>query len=140
MSDLVGWQLGRENIFSFKNQWVHGNRSAINAAAKRFDLPPGLVAGVAYNEVGGDPQSIDSLAYALRGDSTRDRTSFGDLSVQVRRAAEALGYDPSNDLSPSQRRMLIESLKDPTQNIFIAAKHLADLRDKDFKGVRGADL
>jgi hypothetical protein len=138
--DLVAWKLGRENIFSFKNQWVHGNRNAINAAAKRFDLPAGLVAGVAFNEVGGDPQFIDSLAYAWRGDHTRDRTSFGNVSIQVRRAAEALGYDLSNDLSPTQRRVLVDSLKDSTQNIFISAKHLADLRDRDFRGVRGTDL
>lgn len=67
-----------------------------------------------------------------------DETSFGPLSVQLRRAARSLGYTSSQDLTETQRRRLLSSLADP--NIFIAAKHLSDLRDKAFRGRAAADI
>lgn len=132
--------LSDEATFDFKRQWVHGYRDAINAAADRFDLPRELVAGVAFIEVGGDPLPIDDIAYGLRKTTSRDRTSIGNMSVQVRRAIRSLGYDTSSDLSPSQRRMIITSLKNPQTSIFVAAKHLSDLRNRDYEGVSALHL
>ena len=83
---------------------------------------------------------VDDLAYSLRNGEARDLTSFGNVSIQVRRAAESLGYDMSQYLSPSQRRMVIASLEQPQENIFIAAKHLSDLRDVDCKGISASNL
>lgn len=145
LKDFAQWQLLGQDLFRFKDQWVRGYKDAINAAAARFDIPPVLLAGVVYNEVGGDPPIFDNVAYTIRGafpSATRDRdlTSFGNASIQVRRAAEALGYENSNNLTASQRRSLIDSLEDPVASIFIAAKHLSDLRDFQFKGVHGNQL
>lgn len=140
------YYVGGEDIHAFKAQWVRGHRDAIVAAARRYDLPVELLAGVAYNEVGGAPQQADAIAYSLRSEEgrsqlpssrlrrPRDVTSLGDLSVQVRRASEALGYGQSERLTESQRRMLLSSLKEPSAGILIAAKHLSDLRNIDFKG------
>lgn len=136
------WAAGGSDIHQFKRQWVRGYRDAIKAAARRFDLPAGLVAGTAYNEAGGDPLEIDRAAFTVRdllGDNGRDRTSFGDVSIQLRRAAEALGYD-LNRISSTQREQMIGSLQDPQTGIFVAAKHLSDLRDLDFHGVPGRVL
>ena len=36
--------------------------------------------------------------------------------------------------------MVLSSLQDPQVNIFIAAKHLSDLRNIDFKGTPGSRL
>ena len=138
--ELVGWQAsgGNEYVFEFKRQWVSGYRDAIIAAADRFDIPAELLAGVAYNEVAGDPLWIDDAAYAVRpegnGLGQRDRTSFGNVSIQVRRASEALGYGDSTALGWGQRRWLIDSLKNPISNIFIVAKHLSDIRDINYRG------
>jgi len=122
-------------IHNFKAQWVHAYRRVIIAAANRFDLPAVLLAGVAYSEVGGDPQWIDPLAHAGRnvipGTSSPLLTSFGNVSIQVRRAAETLGYDPTK-LVGDQESLIIGSLGNARQNIFVAASHLADLRDVDF--------
>lgn len=134
-------------IHEFKSQWVHGYREVIRAAARRFNIPDLLVAGVAYSEVGGDPLWIDNIAYTVRsvdhlGDPViepmtvtkkPELTSFGNVSTQVRRAAEALGYG-SDKLSNEQRGLIVSSLENPRENLFIAAKHLADLRDIDFRG------
>ena len=149
--DIVKWKfpvLGDPNyIHDFKRQWVRGYRDVIKAAARQFDLPEILVGGVAYVEVGGDPLWIDDIAHKIREfDHAADpvlepltittepeKTSFGNVSIQIRRAAEALGYKPEK-LSDEQEKMIIDSLKDPRQNIFISAKHLADFKDIDFKG------
>jgi len=147
--DSAGYAVGK-NIFPFKDQWVAGYRDAIRAAAARYDLPPELVAGTAYNEVGGDPLWIDNAAYEARKDlpfmskimpkTFKDpaKTSFGNVSVQVSTAADALGYKGS--LTDEQRDRIVTSLEDPVQNIFIAAKYLSDLRDRDFKGVSAPQL
>jgi hypothetical protein len=61
------------------------------------------------------------------------------MSIQVRTAAEALGYDPNN-LSSDDRAKIIQSLKDPVQNIYIAAKHLGDLKNVDSKGKSASQM
>lgn len=154
-AELVKWIANPEenNVHDFKEQWIHGYRRIIQAAAAEYDLPMILVAGIAYNEVGGDPLWLDNLAYGVRkfdhaGDPllepltvTKDPqlTSFGNVSIQVRRAAEALRLDPEK-MSNQQESMIVDSLQDPKQNLFIAAKHLADLRDVDFEGKGAATM
>jgi len=127
-------------IFDFKRQWVRGYRAAIREASDQFDIPQELLAGVAFIEVGGDPLELDSIAYSLRGPKKRDKTSFGDMSIQFRRGVETLGYDASREITESQRRMVVSSLKNPQIGIFVAAKHLSYLRDIDFSGVSAPEM
>lgn len=142
MWDVTTWKLsgGNEQLFEFKRQWVAGYRDTIRQAAEMYDLPIRLIAGVAFAEVGGDPLWVDPVADGVRSavgsQEEADRTSYGNVSIQVRRAAEAMGYEPQG-LSDAQRGALVDSLQDPRQNILIAAAHLNDLRDVDFPG-RGA--
>lgn len=145
--DFSEWQIDKnvmrnneEYLFDFKRQWVRGYRNAIKAAASQFDIPKELLAGVAFTEVGGDPLEADSLAYSLRGTQKRDKTSFGNMSIQFRRGLEILGYDESRDPTESQRRRILSSLKDPQASIFIAAKHISDLRDVDSKGTTASKM
>lgn len=102
-----------------------------------------LLAGVAYNEVGGMMDWMDDLAYGGRKTLpfTKDPklTSVMPMSLQVRRAGEELGYDPAT-MTTEQMNAVVTSLKDPQQAIFLAAKHLARLRDIDFKGKGPAQL
>ena len=65
-----------------------------------------------------------------------DLTSFGNTSIQVRRALEMLGYDSSTN----KRNDVIKSLKDPIQNIYLAACHLNVLRNIDYKEKSAAEL
>lgn len=133
-SDAVRYFSGDFDIFIYKDYWVHGYRKAILAAAKRYDLPPVLLAGVAYTEVGGDPAWFDDVSYGLR---KGQRASFGDMSLQVRTAADALGYSSP---SHAQQQAIIRALRDPVTGIFVAAKHLSRLRDRDFRGRGAAQL
>lgn len=139
----------------FKAQWVHGHREAIKAAAKANDIPPELLGSIAYREAGNDGVTND-IAHALRSAGGRhipvggkigtllnppaDRTSFGPLNIQERRAAQILGYGDISTMSETARRTLVPTIKDPTAAIFMAAQHLSDLRDQDFRGVAGKDL
>jgi len=62
------------------------------------------------------------------------------MAVQIRRAAEVLGYDPAN-LSDSQRAEIVSALKDPAQNMFITAKYLESLKaESDFADVPADQL
>jgi len=154
--DIVKWKTNGGNAYLFerKAQFVGYYKNVIKDAAKTYDIPEFLLAGVAYTEFGGDPMWIDDAADATRSfdwggpdwvdnnltmTSHPDKTSMGNLSIQIRTAAEALGYDPKN-LSSDDRAKIIESLKDPVQNIYIAAKHLSDLRNVDAKGKASSQM
>lgn len=104
-----------------------------------------MLAGVAWIEVGGDPYWIDHVAYPIRAfDHSADPflepltitkrpelTSFGSVSIQLLRAAQALGLD-WNTMGEHQREALIVCLSQDETNLSVVAKHLADLRRLDF--------
>ncbi|MFP8963129.1 hypothetical protein ACLIYP_21635 [Streptomyces nanhaiensis] len=114
-----------------RRTYISANRQLIKAAAEDSGLPPEMVAGIAWQEVAGDPGWLDDAAYEgrriLPGSEDPDRTSMGPMAIQVRRAAEVLGYDPGN-LTDTQRSTVVEAIKDPAQNIFIASEYLAQLK------------
>jgi hypothetical protein len=64
----------------------------------------------------------------------KDKTSLGQQSMQIVRAAESLGYNPEN-LSRTQHKEIWATLHDPVQSIFLTAKHLSDLREIGFEGI-----
>lgn len=133
------------DAFGSKEGWIAKNKGAIKEAAEAYGLPPDMVAGIAWIEVGGKPYMADDQTKVFRTAAEsgwspvtpdhlpgplaghRDNTSFGPMAVQVRRAAEVLGYDPEN-LTQDQREELTTSLKDPSQNMLISAKYMADLK------------
>ncbi|MFH8723908.1 hypothetical protein [Streptomyces termitum] len=138
--------------------WIRANKEVINAAARNSGLPPDMVAGIAWQEIGGQPGILDDLTDTIResfdgplsplspenlpgrlgGDP--DHTSFGPIAIQIRRGAEVLGYDP-DDLTDQQRSMVEEALQDPAQNIFIASEYLAQLKaESPFAGVPAEEM
>jgi len=139
----------------FKAQWVRGHREAIKFAARANDIPPALLGAIAYTEAGGDGIE-DDIAHFMRSGGGRhipvsgkigtllnrraDHTSFGPLNIQERRAAQILGYGDIGTMTETARRTLVPTTKDPGAAILMAAQHLSDLRDHDFRGVAGKDL
>ena len=163
------WATGRgktqescEFIHDKKVSFISNYKDVIIDAAEKYDIPPVLLAGIAYNEFGGDAMWFDDAAYTGRSfydyldnphthfildnkyysledsefSKDPDLTSFGNTSIQVRRAIETLGYDDSTD----KRGVIIESLKNPIQNIYITALHLSLLCDIDYKDVDRSKL
>jgi soluble lytic murein transglycosylase-like protein len=130
-----------------RSDWIAANKEIIKAAARDSGLPEDMVAGIAWQEVGGTPGFVDDTIDTIREQANApwglspiapqnlpyraggapDETSFGPIAIQVRRGAEVLGYDPGN-LTEQQRNIVEQSLQDPGQNIFIAAGYLAQLK------------
>ncbi|RSO04614.1 hypothetical protein DMH18_33650 [Streptomyces sp. WAC 06783] len=122
-----------------RRKYISNNKHLLRNAARDAGLPPEMVAGIAWKEVEGDPSWVDDAATWGRGNlpftEDPDLTSMGPMSIQVRRAAEVLGYDPQN-LSDQQREEVTGALKDPAQNAYIAAEYLAQLKaESDFADV-----
>jgi hypothetical protein len=138
--------------------WIAANKEIIKAAARNSGLPPDMVAGIAWQEVGGQPGILDdmtdtireqadsplspsapeSLPWRLGGDP--DNTSMGPIAIQVRRGAEVLGYDPEH-LTDQQRGTVETALQDPAQNIFIASEYLAQLKaEREFADVPAEEM
>jgi hypothetical protein len=142
VSDAVKWKTDPDYLDLFKDNFVFENRKVILSAATKYDIPAELLAGIVRIEIGGkDP--IKPLVYQWRKwvpfTRDKDQTSLGQQAMQPRRAAESLGYDPKA-LTEGQHEEIIKTLEDPSQSIFLAAKHLSDLRNVDFKGTAGSVL
>ncbi|MFE9664426.1 hypothetical protein [Streptomyces sp. NPDC005955] len=130
-----------------RREWIAANKDVISAAAQRSGLPPDMVAGIAWQEVGGQWGWMDDGVDTVRElaengwlsvtpenlpsrlGGAPDETSFGPIAIQVRRAAEVLGYDPAN-LTEGQRDTIEAALQEPGQNIFIASEYLAMLKEE----------
>ena len=133
----------KEFIHKYKAHYVHALRDPIKAASARFQLPPVLLAGTVYNEVGGSDMIkpyVEVLRRMILGQAEADRTSIGPTSLQPRRALAALGYDPSK-VDPTLRMDVVSSLiHNPPFAIFVCAKHLSDLRNQFLPGNGAAEL
>ena len=147
--------MDEEYIHNEKIAFIKNYKDVIKDAAGKYNIPEILLAGVVYNEFGGDPMAADDFAHGAREyyyplpDSVKNKvpdfinkrlnkdkrlTSFGNTSVQLRRAAETLGYSEYDD------EVMISILKDPVQNIYVSAAHLNDLRNIDYLGKSADNL
>lgn len=136
---------GRLYARGFKDAWVKKHSSLIRSAALCYNLPPELLAGARWIEVGGDPKIIDRFAFEIRAidwcgpvyidshftvTSPLAKTSFGFVSMQLCTAAKAMGLN-ADQMSTSELRTLSQCLEKDTYNINLAAMHLRQLADYD---------
>lgn len=135
---------GEDWINKFKDSYIKSHKEVIKEASKMYSIPDKLLAGVLHKEVGGMPYDLDDIMYLARKYSpnviknnieklSQDKqlTSFGNVSIQLRRAKESLVY--SWGISEKQEKEILNSLENPKEAIFICAKHLSDLKNIDFK-------
>jgi hypothetical protein len=154
--DIAVWKVplfgNSEHVWDKKKEFVGNYSDVMYDAAQKYDIPIFLLAGVSYSEFGGDPTWLDSLAYSVRSfdwsgpdwvdenltiTKNPNYTSFGNTSIQVRRALEMLEYSSATS---SQKDNVIDSLKNPIEDIYMTAKHLAVLKDVDFMGRHAEQL
>jgi len=146
--DAMSWKLapewaggGAPRLFAYKDGWIKYNAKTIKAAAARHNIPPILLASVAWAEAGGMPDFVDDVAFSVRSfdwsgpdwidkhltiTSTPAKTSFGSVSMQLRVAARELGVDPET-LSYSRQHDLAVCLETDVFNLEIVARHLHGL-------------
>ncbi|MFF7245220.1 RHS repeat-associated core domain-containing protein [Embleya sp. NPDC008237] len=128
-------EMGKKKLEGFRLQWIRYYNDEIATVAYDLGIPEEVLAGVAFMEVGGPSDMVDSAAYAERsinpfpgsGPLTKpaQETSFGPLSTQLVVAADVLGYTGS--LDGDQIRLLKGTLQDPRGAIRIAGMYLAQL-------------
>lgn len=136
---------GRPHIQKYKDIFVKNNKAVILSSSIEYKFPPELLAGVCWVEAGGDPNSIDSIAFSIRsfdwsGPNWMDKhmttttnpqkTSFGWVSIQLRTAAETLGLNPK-EMTHQQFIELSSCLQKDSHNIKIVSKHLRQILDHD---------
>lgn len=143
--DVVRWWViparlggGEQHLLRYKDSWVVYNRERIIAAARNAKIPAYLLAGIAWNELGGKPDSMDSLAFPVRyfdwsGPNWVDRrltiterperTSVGSVSIQLRVAARTLGLDIAKMGFAEQNRFKA-ALERDAFNLNVVAQHL----------------
>jgi hypothetical protein len=142
--DALRGKLDPEYEQAYKWKWIEANRGLIEAAAREYGIPPDVLAGIMYQEVGGKPPITDHGGDWLRrhglASGDPDDTSYGPMGIQVDTGAVALGYDPNN-LTDKQREEVIKSLEDPEQSVIIAAMVLGNEKDaSDFAGVEPENM
>ena len=151
--DIARWKFwpkrfkgGNPYLFRFKDHWVKHNRSFIIGAAHTYNIPPLLLAAVCHIEVGGDPDYLlDNLAFNVRsfdwsGPSFIDenltitnhpaKTSFGQVSIQIRTVAWDMGLD-INEMDYNQFAEIANCLQRDVFNIGVVARHLRDIIEHD---------
>lgn len=128
--------------------FIRVHADTIRAAARHYGVSPEAVATILRHEVTGTPQWLNEATEFYRratpgddlpGDRDPDTTSYGAGQIQIRRAAEVLGYDP-DALTDAQRGEIKNSLNNAEDNIFITAGHLAQLQDQSAFAGRPASL
>ncbi|VEG12935.1 hypothetical protein [Moraxella cuniculi] len=138
--DFAQWQIqGSGFLHRKKELFVSDYKYEIEKYAKQYDIPPELLAGVMYNEFGGDPLIVDDVAYNGRSilnfvgaGNPADKTSFGNTSIQIARVREA---------RPTwSNARIIASLKIPEKNIELTAEHLRVALNVDYAGIPAKDM
>ncbi|MFE7393314.1 DNRLRE domain-containing protein [Streptomyces sp. NPDC057582] len=135
IDEWFGVNLGIESIWGYKRRWIGNYKGVIAAAAYENGIPDDVLAGIAYNEIGGEPLYVKDIVYDARHKGLYSGkpadTSFGPLAIQLDTAASALGYDP-NKLAGGQETAIRASLRDPLQSTFIAARYLAQMKRSSY--------
>ena len=107
-----------QKIEAHKKKYVVALSEALKDLEWNYDIPAVMLAGIAYMEFGGDPPIQDYVAHCLRTVISNDPTgllsskstpsyltSFGNISMQLRRAAESLDYYGKLDYDLGQHRI-----------------------------------
>jgi hypothetical protein len=136
---------GNEYLLRYKDQWVKHNRHVIIGVSHTYNIPPLLLAAVCHIEVGGDHDSLDDFVYSVRAfdwngppfvdkhltiTNHPSKTSFGQVSIQLRTVAWDMGLDP-NKLSDIQLSEIANCLKRDVFNIGAVARHIRNIIDHD---------
>ena len=111
---------------------MHAPKQTIIEFSASFNLPPEVLAGIAWTEAGGDPEFIDPIMHDARSllnpiglaDKPPELTSVGDVQIQVRHVAKFLGLD-ADKLSHGDRVGLIKFVENERNNLYIVARYIS---------------
>ncbi|WNG29444.1 hypothetical protein F0U62_39720 [Cystobacter fuscus] len=118
------------------------------------ELPPEILAGIAWTEAGGDAPIKDSLGFHIRAfDHMADPylqsititrkpslTSFGDIEIQLRNVAAVQEMKAPEELPYSKQKYLIELLENEQFNLVVVVKYLSSMLGQIYPGCRLEDF
>ncbi|AFK62754.1 hypothetical protein TKWG_13140 [Advenella kashmirensis WT001] len=146
---------GATYLHEYKDAWIVYNKNRIRAIAGNYGIPPILLAGIAWEELGGKAVSWKRPVYIARrfdwsGPAWMDenltitgkppeQTSFGPISIQLRVVIKELGLN-ANTLSTAEAHQLITCLETDVYNLQLVAKHLQSLIRYDYPSSNSANL
>lgn len=110
--------IGNYDIHSEKIQFVQNNKFAILSLSAEYKLPAILLAGVAYNEYGGDPSQIDNIAWLLRAGNKISVNLIGYESI-FNSVAKDPGLTSVGDTSVQLRHFSGDSLITQAKNLYM---------------------
>ncbi|MBU2713707.1 PAAR domain-containing protein [Zooshikella harenae] len=135
----LGGDPSQSHLAQFKNTWVRENKTGIILSARRYNIKPEIIAGIAWTEVGGDSGLLNIAAHEVRSavdafeiTKSSDKTSFGDVEIQIRRVPETVGI--TRKLEYCERVQVINLLKNEQVNIAVVTKYLADMLIQIYPG------
>jgi hypothetical protein len=133
-----------DNTSTDERTWVVRNKPLFDAVAAQTGLPPELIAGILLKEANDGQADVYKIAVArglgVIGLADPDLVSVGDTQVQIRRAAEVLGFD-SHNITDEQRDEIVKALQDPVMSIFITGEFLEHLKaQSEFAGVPADEM
>ncbi|BES83097.1 hypothetical protein PEC302107_01950 [Pectobacterium araliae] len=140
--DVLFWKLSKNDpdrrsgeFYSnaYKDAYIQYNKELIIQTANFVGIPPELLGGVAWIEVGGKPEEYKPIIMNWReqfsfvpGIKPADHTSVGSVAMQIRVAARTLGLDPSA-LTTRDQLELSACLMEDEFNLRLVALHLRDV-------------
>lgn len=140
--DVLYWKLrcndarsknGEYYSNAYKDAYVQYNRTKIINHADAKGIPPDLLGGIAWIEVGGKPESYKIYTFETRRMMSPFhvskhplKTSFGSVAMQLGVAINTLGLDPET-LTVRDQLELSNCLLEDDFNLNLVATHLQNL-------------
>lgn len=129
-------------LAAYKDDWINNHATSIRVIARKHDLPPDVLAFIAWRELGGDPDNLDDLVFAYRktvgqlpytewlpGMGPAEDTSAGDVSIQLGRVAEQRA-NRASDMSLGAGLQMTNGLQDDhLSNLESVARYVAEIRN-----------
>ncbi|WP_133797241.1 hypothetical protein [Prosthecobacter fusiformis] len=135
--------VGGKHLKEYKDAYVKNHNVTIQVMADIFDIPPEVLAGVAWMEAGGSWDAGEDTAGFLaseHGLSSRPvgERSFGEVQIQLRHAARNLGMPGSEPVF--LRDVANRIYRSSAWNLYAVASHLDEIRRQKFPGVKAKDM
>jgi len=144
---------GEAYLYEYKDNYIRFHRFRIKAYAAHYQIPSSLLAGVAWAEAGGKPDSVKESVFLGRAfdwmgpdwvdqhltiTNPPEKTSFGIIAMQVGVAADELGR--ARSLSIGTQMDIYQCLMMDAFNIDIVARHLRNLILYDYPDIKATQL
>jgi len=151
--DAIKYKIGdspgpTSSLALYKDDWVKAHKTTIEVLSRRHDMPPQVLGGITWVEAGGSPPIEDWAAYTGRNTYENwfkdsrvsdwfpssfkvppERTTFGEVQINLENAANVLGLDAKNDIDIERLKQILDN---PQMNLAIVSQHVDNLLTNEY--------